>query len=66
GKRLVKGLCRFFRQEGVEEVTVRYAVGNEEAEGFWKGLGFKPVIIAANTRLEELARRLTPKEDAGR
>jgi len=51
-------LCKFFDAENVEEVNLRYILGNREGEGFWKGFGFKPVILTANTRLEELEARL--------
>jgi len=58
GSRLVEGLCRFFRSENVEDVTLRYALGNREAEGFWSDLGFKPIIVTANTHLNGLEERL--------
>lgn len=58
GSRLVRELCLFFRAEGVEEVNLRYVLGNKEAEGFWRSLGFNPVIQTANTPLDALERRL--------
>lgn len=58
GRRLVGGLCQFFRMKNVEDVTLRFAIGNREAEGFWRGLGFKPLINTANAHLEELEERL--------
>lgn len=58
GSHLVQHLCRFFRSEGVEDVTLRYALGNREAESFWRGLGFEPIIVTANTHLKELEERL--------
>lgn len=64
GKRLVGELCRFFASEGVRQVTLRYAIGNREAEKFWKGLGFEPVITAANVRLEKLEKRLKRAKEA--
>lgn len=54
GLRLVKGLCKFFDSEGVEHVTLRLIIGNREGEGFWRKLGFEPVIITAGTRLRTL------------
>lgn len=54
GRRLVKNLCQFFRMNNVEEVTLRFVIGNREAEEFWRGLGFKPIIITANVNLEKL------------
>jgi ribosomal protein S18 acetylase RimI-like enzyme len=54
GETLVKRLCEFFSSEGVEDVTLRYIIGNREAEGFWKKLGFQPVITVAKTVLDKL------------
>jgi len=58
GRRLVEGLCQFFRMKNVEEVTLRFVIGNREAEEFWRGLGFQPIINTANTHLKELGERL--------
>lgn len=58
GSRLVGELCRFFSSENVEDVTLRYALGNREAERFWSGLGFEPIMVTANIHLEELEKRL--------
>lgn len=58
GRRLVEGLCQFFRMNDVEEVTLRFVIGNREAEGFCRGLGFKPIINTANVHLKELEERL--------
>jgi GNAT superfamily N-acetyltransferase len=57
GACLVKELCKFFKSEGVEQVTLRYILGNKEAEAFWKKRGFEPIITTAITHLEELASR---------
>jgi ribosomal protein S18 acetylase RimI-like enzyme len=57
GALLVKKLCEFFDAEGVEDVTLRYIVGNKEAEGLWKKLGFRQVITTAALGLEELISR---------
>ncbi|RJS90514.1 GNAT family N-acetyltransferase [Candidatus Bathyarchaeota archaeon] len=59
GKRLVEELCRFFASKNVEEVTLNYIIGNEEAEGFWGALGFKSVRIGANIRFERLMEYLS-------
>lgn len=58
GTRLVWELCKFFNAESVEEVNLRYVLGNREGEEFWKSLGFKPVILTANIPLEALEDRL--------
>jgi ribosomal protein S18 acetylase RimI-like enzyme len=54
GRILVKHLSEFFSSEGVEDVTLRYIIGNEEAERFWQKLGFQPVITTAKMVLEKL------------
>ncbi len=58
GIRLMEELCKFFDAEKVDEVNLRYVLGNREGEGFWRRLGFKPIIHTANIPLEELERRL--------
>lgn len=47
GSQLVAALCRFFAAEGVEDIIVRYAAGNVEANAFWSALGFLPRITVA-------------------
>jgi GNAT superfamily N-acetyltransferase len=61
GRRLVKELCRFFNSNNVEDLTVRYIVGNEEAEGFWRKLGFEPIIATSSTYPKELDFKLKVK-----
>jgi ribosomal protein S18 acetylase RimI-like enzyme len=67
GSGLVRELCRYFRERGVDEVNLRYVLENEEAEEFWKTLGLTPVIQTANTPLEALKKKLkrTMKSPAG-
>jgi ribosomal protein S18 acetylase RimI-like enzyme len=59
--RLMQELCRFFAANQVDEITLRYAEGNEEATRFWMAMGFAPRIITvgAERRVVEslLARR---------
>ena len=45
--RLVAELCRFFADTGVEDLSLRYVVGNKEAAAFWSALGFAPRIVTA-------------------
>jgi ribosomal protein S18 acetylase RimI-like enzyme len=45
--RLVQELCRFFADHEVDQITLRYAEGNEEATGFWAAMGFAPRIVTA-------------------
>jgi ribosomal protein S18 acetylase RimI-like enzyme len=60
GRRLVKELCEFYNPNKAEHLTVRYIIGNEEAEGFWTQLGFEPIISTGATHLKELDSRLKP------
>ena len=54
GRRLMKELCKFFDSNKVEDLTVRYIIGNKEAEGFWRKLGFEPIITTSSTYPKEL------------
>lgn len=67
GSGLVRELCRYFRERGVDEVNLRYVLGNDEAEEFWRILSLTPVIQTANTPLEALEEKLkrTKKNPSG-
>jgi ribosomal protein S18 acetylase RimI-like enzyme len=54
GRRLMEELCKFFNSNKAEDLTVRYVVGNREAERFWRKLGFEPIIATSKTCPEEL------------
>jgi GNAT superfamily N-acetyltransferase len=57
--RLVAELCRYFAAVGVDDLSLRYVVGNCEAAAFWTELGFEPRIItvgASRHRLEDTLR----------
>jgi len=58
GRRLVKELCKFFGSNKAEDLTVRYIIGNREAEGFWRKLGFEPIITTSSTHPKELDSKL--------
>jgi len=58
GRRLMKELCKFFSSNKVEDLTVRYVIGNKEAEGFWRKLGFEPIITTSSTNPNELDSKL--------
>lgn len=58
GSRLVGLLCRFFAAEEIEDISLRYVVGNKEAAAFWSALGFSPRIVTAGAGREDLGRRL--------
>jgi GNAT superfamily N-acetyltransferase len=59
GRRLVMELYRFFDSTGAEQVTLRYIVGNSEAESFWTQLGFKPLIITASITPAQLKNKIS-------
>lgn len=56
---MIRHVCEFFDSEGVEDVTLRYIIGNKEAERFWEKLGFKPVITTAKIDLKDLEREMS-------
>lgn len=58
GSRLVALLCRFFAAKGVEDISLRYVVGNDEAAAFWSAIGFTPRIVTAGMVREQLELRL--------
>jgi GNAT superfamily N-acetyltransferase len=59
GSLLVAELCRFFAQEGVDDLSLRYVVGNSEAASFWTALGFAPRIVTAGAMRRTIQDRLT-------
>ena len=59
GSRLVAALCRFFAKEGVDDISLRYVVGNEEAAGFWSALGLVPRIVTSGARRQVVEERLS-------
>lgn len=58
GTRLVAEICHFFSEQGIQDISLRYVVGNREAAGFWASLGFSPRIITSGARLETIKARL--------
>ena len=58
GLKLVAALSNFFNENGVEDITLRYIIGNSEAEAFWEGLGFEPRIKIANVTPNKLGENL--------
>jgi GNAT superfamily N-acetyltransferase len=58
GSRLVAELCRFFAAEEVEDISLRYVTGNEEAGCFWSALGFRPRIVTAGGRRQHVEEQL--------
>jgi len=57
-----KGLCRalflrllaFFEEQGVTDLLLRYADGNEEAKTVWTHYGFRPTLITATACLGDV------------
>jgi len=54
GMALVSKLCQFFASRCVNDISVKYVIGNEEAECFWEKIGFQSRIITAGTNLHDL------------
>ncbi len=61
GTSLVAGLCRFFADEGVDDLTLRYVVANDEAAGFWMTLGFSPRITTSGARRQFVDERINQR-----
>lgn len=64
GTSLVKAICSHFKECEVEQVNLRYVISNEEAEQFWTGLGFRPIIITALTSYDNIERCLKERTHA--
>lgn len=54
GSRLVAGVCTYFAEKGVEDLSLRYVAGNQEAASFWLALGFSPRIVTAGACRQEV------------
>jgi len=61
GTRLVRDLLKRFSGEGVQDITLRYVIGNTEAEAFWTDLGFEPRITVANAEPSRVLDALSKK-----
>jgi GNAT superfamily N-acetyltransferase len=58
GSQLVAMLCRYFAAEDVDDLSLRYVQGNQEAAQFWTALGFSPRIVTAGTGRRIIEERL--------
>lgn len=58
GTQLIYELCKYFEAEKISNITLRYVLGNQEAEAFWQHLGFIPIIHTAYTDLKTLKTRV--------
>jgi hypothetical protein len=54
----MKELCKFFNSNKAEDLTVRYIIGNTEAEEFWRKLGFESIITTSSMYPKELNLKL--------
>ncbi len=54
GSALVGRVCDWFRAHGVEDVSLRYVSGNEEAEAFWTAQGFSARIVTLGARVGDV------------
>jgi len=63
GQAMIRGLLGFFREKGVEKLTLRYIPGNMEAEGFWSSLGFRTSLIQADAKRSVVAELVGVDED---
>ncbi len=58
GRRLMKELCEFFDSNKAEYLTLRHIIGNKEADGFWRKLGFESIITTDTIFLKDLNLKL--------
>jgi GNAT superfamily N-acetyltransferase len=58
GTALVAAICRSFSGQGVDDLSLRYVVGNEEAAAFWAALGFRPRIVTVGASRGQVEARL--------
>ncbi len=58
GTQLISELCKYFEAENIQNITLRYVLGNQEAEAFWQHLSFTPIIHTVYINLETLKTRL--------
>lgn len=57
-RRIVAALIDFAEREGVNEVSLDYALHNPEAEAFWSRLGFRPTGVRASAPVTGVRERL--------
>ena len=59
GSLLVAELCRFFASKGVDDLSLRYVSGNDDAAAFWASLGFAPRIVTVGARRQMVEKQAT-------
>jgi GNAT superfamily N-acetyltransferase len=60
-RELLAELVAFFRRHGAEIIVLDYVIANREAERLWSRLGFVPVQVGADARLDDLEAALRLK-----
>jgi ribosomal protein S18 acetylase RimI-like enzyme len=55
GSQLVVQLTQFFARQDVEDISLRYVSGNQQAAAFWTAMGFSPRIITAGAGRTRIA-----------
>lgn len=58
GSQLVAQLCHFFGEQGIDDLSLRYVAGNEEATCFWADLGFVPRISIVGAKRQAVEKHL--------
>ncbi len=58
GTQLIHELCYYFESANIQHISLRYVLGDTEAEAFWHYLGFQPIIHTALIQLEALKHRV--------
>ncbi len=58
---IINELLEFAAERGVRELSLEYALTNEEAAGVWSQLGFQPTGVTATANLTEVLARLGEK-----
>ena len=53
---MLNRLFQWLREQGVRQLVLDYACGNEPAEAMWGKLGFKPVYTTTTAMLEDVWR----------
>jgi GNAT superfamily N-acetyltransferase len=64
GSQLVAKLCRFFGEQGIDDLSLRYVAGNEEANRFWTDLGFVPRISIVGAKRQVVEKHLVQTRGA--
>lgn len=47
-------LIEFFRQKGIRNLVLEYAIYNKDAENTWNRLGFTPSLVISTAHIDEL------------